>query len=289
MLKPTARQILCLTVLLSCYSTAQQSSAQGIHYSRVSREIVETRLHQYAGDNTQRESTLKQLFAQSGCDDKHLSEQPVKDLKQPNVICLLSGNSGRTIIVGAHFDRVAHGDGVVDNWSGASLLPSLYQAVKDQPRTHTYVFIGFAGEESGEIGSHYYVQGMTKEEVAATDAMVNMDTLGLGSTKVWGSHSDKLLTGALGYVAKQLSVPIAIVDVEQVGSSDSEQFVSKKIPRITIHSLTQKTWDARILHTEKDQISAMNLDDYYQTYGLLAAYVAFLDQLPDRTAPVQKP
>jgi hypothetical protein len=29
------------------------------------------------------------------------------------------GSSEKVIIVGAHFDRVAQGDGVVDNWSGA--------------------------------------------------------------------------------------------------------------------------------------------------------------------------
>jgi hypothetical protein len=272
--------------MLCCLGTG---FAQGVHYSRVSRDVIEARLHQYGGDNAQREATLKQMLIQAGCNEKHLSEQPVKGLKQPNVICVLPGSSARTIIVGAHFDRVPRGDGVVDNWSGASLLPSLLQSLHGQPRTHTYVFIGFAGEESGEIGSHFYVQHLTPDEVAATDAMVNLDTLGLSPTKVWGSHSDKLLVGALGYMAKQLNDPVSIEDVEQVGSSDSEQFAVRKIPRITVHSLTQKTWDARILHTPNDKISQINLDDYYQSYGLLAAYVAFLDQLPDRNAPAQKP
>jgi len=288
MLRDTTKH-LCLPLgfvlsLLCCVGTAL---AQGVHYSRVSRDVIEARLRQYGGDNAQREATLKQLFVQAGCDEKQISEQLVKSLKQPNVICTLPGSSARTIIVGAHFDRVPRGDGVVDNWSGASFLPSLFEAVKDRLRTHTYIFIGFAGEESGEIGSHFYVQHMTPDEVAATDAMVNIDTLGLSPTKVWGSHSDKLLIGALGYMAKQLNDPISIEDVEQVGSSDSEQFAVRKIPRITIHSLTQKTWDARILHTANDKISQINLDDYYQTYGLLAAYVAFLDQLPDRNAPTQ--
>ena len=179
------------------------------------------------------------------------------------------------------------GDGVVDNWSGASLLPSLYQSLKTEPRTHSYIFIGFAGEEGGEIGSRFYAQQMSKEDVAATDAMVNMDTLGLGPTRVWGSHSKKLLVGALAYMAQQLNVPVSIVNVEQVGSSDSEQFAARKIPRITIHSLTQKTWEARIIHTSKDRISAIQADDYYQTYGLLAGYLAFLDKFPNRSAMPQ--
>src|SRR6266576_2446785 len=182
--------------------------AETLQFSLVSRERIEARLRKYAGDNKQREATLKQMFADAGCDEQHISEQPVKGSKLPNVICVLPCSSDKVIIVGAHFDRVSEGDGVVDNWSGASLLPSLYEAVKIKPRKHTYIFIGFTDEEKGLVGSHFYARQMTKEQVAATDAMVNMDTLGLGSTEVWASHSDKQLTGVLAYIAKQMNVPV---------------------------------------------------------------------------------
>jgi len=255
------------------------ATAENVRYNPVSRGVVEARLGKYAGNNKQREMTLKQMFAEAGCDDQHISEQPVKGSKLPNVICLLTGTSDKVILVGAHFDRVSEGDGVVDNWSGASLLPSLFEAVKIEPRKHTYIFIGFTDEEQGEVGSRFYARQMTKEQVAATDAMVNMDTLGLAPTEIWASHSDKRLTGALAYIAKQLNVPVTGVNVEQVGSTDAEQFSEHNIPRITIHSLTQETWNAHIIHTSKDKHSAIRLDDYYQTYRLLAAYLAFLDQL----------
>jgi Zn-dependent M28 family amino/carboxypeptidase len=267
-------------LLHSCIGFA----AENLRYNLVSRQVIEARLGKYVGSNKQREATLKQMFADAGCDDQHLSEQQVKGSKLPNVICLLPGSSDKVLIVGAHFDRVSEGDGVVDNWSGASLLPSLYEAVKIEPHQHTYVFIGFTDEEQGEVGSRFYVRQMTKEQVAATDAMVNMDTLGLAPTEVWASHSDKRLTGALAYIAKRLNAPVTAVNVEQVGSTDAEQFSERKIPRITIHSLTQENWNAHILHTSKDKISAMRLDDYYQTYHLLAAYVAFLDQVASSPA-----
>jgi len=254
-------------------------TGESLQYKLISREVVERRLNRYRGDNQQRETTLKQLFADAGCDPEHLSEQPVKGSKLPNVLCTLPGSSEKVIIVGAHFDRAPQGEGVVDNWSGASLLPSLLQAVNAEPRTHTYIFIGFTDEEQGEVGSRFYVQQMTEKQVAATDAMVNMDTLGLASTEVWGSHSDIRLVDALEYIAKKLNLPVRAVDVEQVGTTDAEQFAKRKIPRITIHSLTQDAWNARILHTSKDKISAMRLDDYYQTYCLLAAYIAFLDRV----------
>ena len=252
-------------------------TGESLEYRRVSREVVERRLRRYTGDNRQRETTRKQLFADAGCDDQHLSEQPVKGSKLPNVVCTLPGSSEKVIIVGAHFDRVSQGDGVVDNWSGASLLPSLFQAVNAEPRKHTYIFIGFTDEEQGEVGSRFYVHQMSEQQIAATDAMVNMDTLGLASTEVWASHSDTRLVDALRYIAGKLNLPLRGVDVEKIGSTDAEQFAKRRIPRITIHSLTQNAWNDHILPSSKDKISAMRLDDYYETYRLLAAYIAFLD------------
>jgi Zn-dependent M28 family amino/carboxypeptidase len=261
---------------------------QNVQYQPVSRAAVESRLGRYTGSNKQREASLKQMFTDAGCDDQHISEQPVKGSKLPNVICTLPGSSEQVIIVGAHFDRVSEGEGVVDNWSGASLLPSLYEAVKGLPRKHTFIFIGFTDEEQGLVGSSFYARQMSKEQIAATSAMVNMDTLGLASTEIWGSHADKRLNGAIAYVAKQLNVPISSVNVEGIGASaDSESFADRKIPSITIHSLTPQAWKAGILHSNKDKLSAIRLDDYYESYRLIAAYIAFLDQstVPAQIAP----
>jgi putative aminopeptidase FrvX len=278
MISLDCRLSVCVSVVTLCLLRAGASTAdERIRYTPVSRELIESRLQKYTGDDRQRETTLKQMFSESGC-DQQLSEQPVKGSRLPNIICVLPGQSERVVIVGAHFDHVSEGDGVVDNWSGASLLPSLYEAVRNEGRRHTYVFVGFTDEERGEIGSRFYVQQMTKEQVAKTDAMVNMDTLGLAPTEVWASHSDKKLTGALAYVAGLLKLPATGVDVDRIGTTDAEQFAVRKIPRITIHSLTQKSWDAHILHTPKDKLSAIRVEDYYETYTLLAAYIAFLDQ-----------
>jgi hypothetical protein len=275
---PRSRFYACTAILVLVHSWIG-ATGQSFRFKPVSRDVVEARLKKYAGTNKEREATLKAMFAEAGCDDQHVSEQQVKGSKLPNVICFLPGSSDKVIIVGAHFDRVSDGDGVVDNWSGASLLPSLYEAVKIESRKHTFIFIGFTDEEKGLIGSRFYARQMTKDQVAVTEAMVNMDTLGLTSTKVWVSHSDKSLTNALASIARRLNAPLAGVNVDQVGSTDAEQFSERKIPRITIHSLTQETWDAHILHTSKDQLSAIHLDDYYQTYHVLAAYLAYLDQL----------
>ena len=69
----------------------------------------------------------------------------------------------------------------------------------------------------------------------------------------------------LAAIGKQLKLPVSAVNVEHVGSTDSEQFAARKIPSITIHTLTQETWNAHILHSVKDKMSAIRLDDYYQS------------------------
>ena len=220
------------------------------------------------------------MFIDAGCGE-HVSEQVVKWAKAPNVICVLPGTTNRIIIVGAHFDSVPMSDGVADNWSGASLLPSLFEAINVEPRQHSYVFIGFTDEEKGLVGSRFYARSMTREQVAATDAMINMDTLGLAPTEVWTHRSDKRLTTVLYKVSQLLHLPLAGVNFENVGSTDSESFRRLKIPRITIHSLTQKSENEQILHTHKDNLSAMNLGHYYDTYHLVAVYLAFLDHIYD--------
>jgi hypothetical protein len=55
-----------------------RSTAQNVRFDAVSRDVIESRLRKYAGNNKQREASLKEIFAAAGCDDVHLSEQPVK-------------------------------------------------------------------------------------------------------------------------------------------------------------------------------------------------------------------
>jgi hypothetical protein len=253
-----------------------------LHFNVVNREVVEQRLKSYKGNDNQREATLKGFFESAGCTGDKLTEQPVQGLKQPNLICELPGRTDSVIVVGAHYDHVADGDGVVDNWSGASLLPSLYQALKVQPRENTFRFISFSGEEKGLVGSAFYVKSLAPEQMKKIKAMVCMDTLALGPTEVWVSHSDADLVRELARIATALNAPLTRMDVEQVGESDEESFRHYKVPTVTLHSLTQKT--IGVLHNPNDNYRAVHFDDYYESYRLISGYLALLDQGPPAAA-----
>ena len=240
---------------------------------------IERRLHQFEDTNFKRELRLRALFEEAGCAGDNLTEQRVKHAQAPNVICTLAGSTDSTILVGAHFDFVDRGQGVVDNWSGCSLLPSLFQDLKDTPRRHRFVFIGFTNEEAGLVGSKFYVHELGREQLRKISAMVNMESLGLTPTKVELDRADKKLANALAAIAANLKLPLNVVNVHRVGRSDSDSFQDRKVPTINIHSVTTETFP--ILHTRRDQMDAIHLDDYYDTYLLVRAYLSYLDTTLD--------
>jgi hypothetical protein len=248
---------------------------QQVTYNLVSRDALQHRLTLYKGNDKVRETALRKLFTEAGCEEKNLVEQPVPGRKQPNVICTLPGSTSETIVVGAHFDHVSAGDGIIDNWSGASLLPSLLQSLTSSQHKHTFVFVGFTGEEEGLLGSAYYVQQLPQEQVSQIEVMMNLDTLALGPTKVWVSQSDPRLVNALAELAHVMKLPIGGMNLDGLGESDEESFIQNKVCTITIHSLTPES--AHVLHHPDDNPSAVKFNDYYDSFHLLAGYLAILD------------
>src|SRR5579864_7059521 len=214
---------------------ALTASGATIHYDTLPRAVIERRLSSFRNTSIDRERTLRDLFTEAGCVDARLTEQAVKHSKVPNLICTLEGKLESTIIAGGHFDFVDTGKGVVDNWSGASLLPSLYQSLKSVSRRHRFLFIGFTDEEKGLVGSRYYVGRLTKDDLRHISGMVNLDSLGVGATNMEMDRGDKRLADALASVAASFKLPLSIVDVHRVGSSDSDSFQDKKVPTLLIH------------------------------------------------------
>jgi hypothetical protein len=105
--------------------------------------------------------------------------------------------------------------------------------------------------------------------------MINLGSLRLGPTEVWASHGDKRLVMALNAVAQAINLPLAGMNVDAVGSSDPESFTRLKVPSVTVHSVTQDT--LRVLHSTRDKLEVVRINDYYGSYRLLTGYLTFLD------------
>jgi hypothetical protein len=258
--------------LLLCLARA--AGAEEIFYSQVPPGLLQERLARVTGDNRTRSETLRQLFIEAGCPVERLTEPRVGGSKLPNIICRLPGESSAEVVVGAHYDKVWQGLGAVDNWSGTVLLTALYQSLATHPRKLTFVFAGFSDEEKGLVGSRSFVKDLSKSE-ASVRAMVNIDSVGMTSPKVWATRSDPRLLQWAFAVAKAAKVPLTGVSVDQVGDFDPRPFKEKKIPVIDFHSLMPHNLD--VLHTTKYGLAQIKPEDYAATYSLLAMLLAYLD------------
>lgn len=238
--------------------------------------VVVQRLESAPRPNPQREDTLRRMFAAAGCPEARLSVEMVDPGEPPNLICTLTGSEPSLIVVGGHLDKVRAGNGIVDDWSGASMLPSLYQALSAAPRRHTFLFIGFTEEEKGLVGSKYYVRHAPRSLLRSIRAMVNLECLGLNPPEVWEDHAAPVLLKDLYTVAATMRIRVPGIDLERVGRDDAMSFRKHKTPTITIHSLSQGT--VRVLHSRRDNISAEHMNDYYESYRLAAEYLAYLDK-----------
>jgi Peptidase family M28 len=258
--------------LLSLLPPVALSGGEPLNVRLVKEQILDSRLATGQVPNNKREETVADLFREVGC--------PVEtrrvNRKADNVICTLPGSGTDTIVVGAHFDFVSEGQGIIDDWSGTPLLPSLYQALKDQQRKHTFLFIAFANEVEGMVGSRSYVRSLDQEQVASIRAFVNLECLGTSPTKVWMHRSTPELVQSLNQIAIALKNPIEGMNVEQVGDDDTHPFLDAKVPVISIHSINEKTFG--YLHSKADNMGPIESGDYHDSYKLIAFFLAYLDR-----------
>lgn len=244
-------------------------SAQKVQFVPVSKAEILERVENMPLNDSERADRIRELFRKAGCGGSLLREQAVEGAKTPNVICVLNGTDDDTVIVGAHYDRstVAR---PIDNWSGASLLPALYESLRAKPRHHNYVFIAFADRGEFLSGAKSFADHLSSSQLAHTEAMVNLDVLGLSPTKVWSSHSDKELVHDLLTMVYALKLSASQINIDAAGGTDSDPFAERRIPHITIHSLTQQ-------NLAEHATTRFRPDNYYDTYRLLCGYLAYLD------------
>jgi hypothetical protein len=257
-------RILILVVCGACL-------AQRVQFTPAEKSLVLERMKEIPATNAARAARLKELFAQAGCNGNSLFEQTVEGADSPNIVCRLGTPNASTVIVGGHYDLTSSPQRPLDNWSGAALLPALYQSLRERKRSHSFVFVAFADNGNSPTGAEFFARHLSRSELGRAEAMINVDALGLSPTKVWTAHSDKDLVHALIVMVYALKLPASQIDIAAVGNTDSDPFATRHIPQITIHSLTQQNVSTGVT-------TQFRPNNYYDTYRLLCGYLAYLDQ-----------
>ena len=167
------------------------------------------------------------------------------------MVAYLPGETDEYIVIGAHYDHLGLGEqfslapslaGVVhpgadDNASGTAGVIELarYFAAKPKPK-RGFLFITFAGEELGLLGSEFYAN---HPELPLNKAvtMINLDMIGRvreGKVYIGGIGTGSTLRADLNGVAAALSgslKPDGYRESSGYGSSDhTHRFTAKQVP-----------------------------------------------------------
>jgi hypothetical protein len=179
----------------------------------------------------------------------------VKYLLAKNVVGFLEGGDStlrnEVVIIGAHYDHVGykkiHDDttdyiynGADDNASGTTGVLAIaagFAAMNQKPR-RSVLFITFAGEEKGLLGSQAYVE-QPLFPLNNTVAMLNLDMIGRNSEDtvyIIGAPRSPDLAKITEEENRSVGFNLSLAQEKYFGGSDHVSFYKKKIPVLFYHS-----------------------------------------------------
>jgi Peptidase family M28/PDZ domain/PA domain len=184
-----------------------------------------------------------------------------------NVLAYLPGSTDEYVILGAHYDHLGMGGqyslapsvtaihpGADDNASGTAGVIELARWFAKQPQQKRGIlFLNFAGEEMGLLGSAWYV-AHPELPLGKAVAMINMDMIGRireGKVYVGGAASGTGLRPLLERIAPEYpALKIDFSEGPESSSSDHTSFLTSQVPSLFffsgLHSDYHKpsdTWD----------------------------------------------
>jgi aminopeptidase YwaD len=178
----------------------------------------------------------------------HLTTEIQRDLKTVhNVAAYLPGQTDEYVVIGAHYDHLGLGEqysmapsmigqphpGADDNASGTAGVIELARWFSARPRQKRGIlFLTFAGEELGLLGSSFYVNH-PELPLSKAVAMINMDMIGRireGKVYVGGVPTGTTLNKILEEVSSKYNFKLDFSDTTGYGSSDHTSFTTKQIP-----------------------------------------------------------
>jgi len=222
--------------------------------------------------NADRLKAVRALFEKMGAPASDIAVQSLNDVE--NIMLLKQGSTPEMIVIGAHYDKVSHGCGAVDNWTGIVAMAHIYRTIKDVRLKKSVLFVGFGREEEGLVGSKEMVEAIDKQHLGRYCAMINIDSLGLGLPQALSSSSSEKLVERAAALAKDMKIPFQRGSIFEA-DSDSSSFLRKKIPAISLHGLSSD-W-RKVLHTHDDKLSKVNPTSVYMGYSLALALYGELE------------
>ena len=205
-----------------------------------------------------------------------------------NVLGFVRGQTDEVVVVGAHYDHLGLGDnaslasdkigevhnGADDNASGVSGLLLLAEELSLMSPRRSLLFIAFAGEELGLLGSRFYTEHPVIP-LEKTIAMVNLDMIGRsdGDVLIGGIGTASVFRPILDDI--QVDYPLRFrYSQTPRGSSDHLSFASKRVPVLFFFSGLHRDY-----HKPTDDWEKINLVRTRQIIGVVRKLILRVDVL----------
>jgi Zn-dependent M28 family amino/carboxypeptidase len=245
-----------------------------------------------AGDTTaDRRAAITDRLKAAGV-DFHVEDFVSGTRTGTNVVATLPGKSGtKTLMLGAHYDRVARGHGAVDNAASCAVLLELMEMLKSKPLANTVTVVFFDLEELGLLGSRSYFQ--THSSSALPAQAMNFDIFGYGETFfVTPTKADGPLLVSLKQAASEFGFPVRSVPIVQYPSSDHRSMALAGIETLGVTLIDGSEIDSVIkpgptrsrilsmIHTDADIMDQIREQDMAKALPVLERTIRLLDSRP---------
>lgn len=180
------------------------------------------------------------------------------------------------IVVTAHYDHLGtlgkktHFPGANDNASGVSMMLELAQYYQLHRPTCSMLFIAFAGEESGLVGSSFFVR-KPLVELSSIQFLINLDLVGTGDEGIMVVNGSvfKEAYNRLVAINDTHQLVAAIKMRGEAANSDHYPFYKRGVPCFFIYTLGGIT----AYHDVKDKAKTLPLTKYTEVFTLLRLFI----------------
>lgn len=211
----------------------------------------------------------------------NIENKMINDYKVRNVAGMIRGmeKPDSLVVITAHYDHLGglgektYFPGANDNASGISMLLNFAKYYAAHPPKYSMVFIAFAGEEIGLLGSKYFTDHPLFN-LKQVRFLLNLDLVGTGDegVTVVNATEFKKEFDALTALNRQHNLLTAVNARGKAANSDHHWFTEKGVPAFFIYTLG----GIKAYHDVFDKAQTLPLTDYADLFQLLVKFNATL-------------
>ena len=201
-----------------------------------------------------------------------------------NVIAYLPSKKrkAKTIVFTAHYDHLGrmgqatYFPGGNDNASGTAMLLSMANYFKQNPSDCNILFIAFAGEEAGLVGSEYFVNHPTMK-LKKMNFLINLDIMGSGEEGITVVNATNYETefARLQTINEENKFLVQIKKRGPTKNSDHYWFTTKNVPAFFIYTQGPN----KNYHDIFDTYENLSFVEYQDITSLLVKFVEGFNDL----------